>query len=544
MKPTLKILLIAIISIFLLIKIIGLGLNIYADETVFALEAKDGFANFGKVVSQHPPIPIFFYSLFGSIFGNSNIAIRFVPLTFSVLALIATYLLAKNLYDKRVAIISVIVMTVTFWYTLASLQVDIDGAILSFMLVCSFLCYLIYEKTMKKKWLFATGIFFGLSILTKIPAVLFIPVLFIYKLISEKSLSRAIKPILLILLMGISLFFFLQLISYITGFGFFKSVIMHATGYSTKKISFMPLVYLMIWGTPLLVITPFLALKPLRKEDIFLGIWCIIPVIFYMLFGIPFLSPYERYLMIVIPPLSILAGKYLSDAFKPKYWLLFLSSLVISYIGLLIINLNTDYLPHNVQAYLENLQNLNWNFYLPITGSSGAVFGLNFASIAIVYILSAILAVLMLTKYKAYSLHLFIGIAVAINLFMVQELVFNIIHPNFNKAISDEAEYFRENNLAFPIYTNQLSFLYYLNLEDGYNQSVRNSERYFWFTYNSESQRQRAMEEWLKTKGGTILVVDYPIIDKKSSLWNLITKCKNRKIFYSKNFPVGYVFEC
>lgn len=544
MKSSSKFLFGVFIAIILLVRISGLNLNIYTDETVFALEGKDGFKDFSKIVPEHPPIPIFLYSLYGSFFGNSNVAFRLVPFTFSALSLIMVYLLAKNLYDKRIAIASVSLMAISFWHTLASLQVDIDGALLTFMILCTFFFYIKYVQTNTSKWLLFTGIFFGLAILTKLPGVLIIPIIFLYDILSKKSIKGSIFTISIVAFLGILIFFLVFGFTYFLKINFIGTIFHHG-GVATKlRLSLFPLLYILIWGTPLLVFTALLSISKFKKRDIFLYIWIIIPIIFYLFVGIPNLSPYDRYFMVLIPPLSILSGKYVAENFSKRFLMLFMLSLAISFIIILIMNISTSYLSHNLSGYLSNIISLSWRFYFPITGSSGPMFGMDFGSLAIIFIISGILAFLsFVSRYKNYFFHIFLGIVISLNLFMAQELIFNTVHPNFNKVISDVGGYFLNNKMPVPIYTNQLSYLYYLNLESEFNKA-RQTDDFFWFTYNSDDDRIVQLENMIQTKKGTILIVDYPIIDKSSRLWRIINQCKNVKTFYSKGFPIGYVFAC
>ena len=542
---------IILFGLLFLVRIFGLNLNFYSDETVFALEAKDGFKNFSKVVSEHPPLPIFLYSLFGEAFGNSNFAIRLVPFTFAMLSILLTYFLAKEIFDKKTALASAIVMAVSFWHTLATLQVDIDGSILTFMFLAAFFCYIKFEKTKERTWIFITGIFFGLSLLTKLPGILVFPILGLYALFSRKNFKDILWHFFVIGLIGTGVFFGGMGLSYLAGFNLFDSILEHTNGAVSLKISFLPLIYILIWGTPLLVFTPFLSFGKFKKEHILFAVWCIVPLFFYLFAGIPGLSPFDRYLMILIPALSILAGNYIGENFDTKCFKRLFFSGAVFFVLIFVLNINPDYVAHNLGSYVSNILNLKWNFYFPITGSSGAMFGMNFASIAIGYFIGGVLFLfLILNKFREYVLPVFLGLVFAFNIFMVQELAFHAANPDFNKAITDVSDYFVEHKLPYPIYTNQFSYLYYLNLESEYHTSLRQTDKFFWFSYDARDYSQNyfnfsdKFDNMIKSKEGTILLVDFPIMDKNSEFWKAINLCRNTKTFYSKGFPVGYVFEC
>ena len=45
-------------------------------------------------------------------------------------------------------------------------------------------------------------------------------------------------------------------------------------------------------------------------------------------------------------------------------------------------------------------------------------------------------------------------------------------------------------------------------------------------------------------KGGTLVVVDFPDLDKQSGLWKEFQRCELRKTVEDESWPLGYVFSC
>ncbi|MEK6808592.1 MAG: glycosyltransferase family 39 protein, partial [Nanoarchaeota archaeon] len=523
----LKHLILVIILIGIILRILGLGLNIYTDESIFLIETKDGFEGFGQIINMHPPLSNFFYSLSTTIFGVSNFSMRIVPFTFGILTLIFTYLLTKQIYnDKNIAIASVFLLSISFWHIIASLQIDIDGALLSFLFIAIFFFYLKYEHTKKKTYLIVAGGLFGLGALTKYPIVLVIPIITCYLIFSKNSIKHTIIITSIITFIGLLLFSIFPIISFISGSPYFYDTLKHSSG--RLNFSLLPIIYFIIWATPLLILPLIFFKHKQTKNSLLLIIWIAIPILFYIFIGTPYQSPYDRYLMIIIPPLAILGGEFIVGLgnFNKKHLFVFTATMLIAFFFLISLNLTTNIIPHGIPNYLKSIEKLNWRFYFPITGSSGPMTGIDFSSYAIVYIISIILGGLILylkkTKgnYLQYLLSVFLAINIALNLFISQEAILNLTTPNFNKAISDTRDYFFENNLKLPIYTNQLSFLPYLNLENEYNENSGITKNYFSFTYNTRYPEINLLNERIISKGGTILVVDFPVIDKNSDLWN------------------------
>ena len=84
----------------------------------------------------------------------------------------------------------------------------------------------------------------------------------------------------------------------------FQFVFAHNAGYYTGGASLLPLAYLLLWGTPLLAGLSMLATLRLAKNDMLPLLWIFVCVAFYLVMGVPGLSPFDRYLMVIIPPLA------------------------------------------------------------------------------------------------------------------------------------------------------------------------------------------------------------------------------------------------
>ena len=69
--------------------------------------------------------------LTGDILGFENL--RFAPLLFSFLSLALIYLIIKNLPIKQKLLLGAALFSINVYSVIASLQIDIDGAILPFL---------------------------------------------------------------------------------------------------------------------------------------------------------------------------------------------------------------------------------------------------------------------------------------------------------------------------------------------------------------------------------------------------------------------------
>ena len=105
--------------------------------------------------------------------------------------------------------------------------------------------------------------------------------------------------------------------------------------------------------------------------------------------------------MIIIPPVCILGGNYLSKiTFKKNYKYIFIFILLISYFVNLLLNLSKEYIVHDISNYVSRFINFKWNFFFPLTGPSGPIFGVSFESIVFSLVMSFIFLVLCLIFSK------------------------------------------------------------------------------------------------------------------------------------------------
>jgi len=180
--------LILILIVAFFIRLIGINTVIYGDEAYWSIEMQNyHYLSLGKLI-PHPPVSLTFYKLFTDIFGIKTYVLRLVPLIFGLATILIVYIISKKHYNKKAAYISIGLMALSFWHILASLQIDMDGSILSFIFALNILAYLNYtERSKKKKWLITTGLLFGIALLTKISAIMLVLIFGIYAITKKNQ---------------------------------------------------------------------------------------------------------------------------------------------------------------------------------------------------------------------------------------------------------------------------------------------------------------------------------------------------------------------
>jgi hypothetical protein len=520
----------------ILVRIIGLNSILYVDESMWALEMIDYKYSSTPKYIPHPPVSLWIYKFFTDIFGLQTWSLRLIPLLFGLLTICLTYLMAKENYNTKTALFSLFLISFSFWHILASLQVDMDGSILSFMYIAVFYFFIKHQKLNNLKYLILAGIFIGISLFVKLSALFILLIVSAYILFKNSDIEQKVYELLLIGPSSFTSIFILLAIIFIINQEMFLKALTHASGYLSFIPNMRPFIYLLIWGTPLLVGLTVLSLIKLTKKEFLFIFWLTIPLSIYM-FSEP-ISAFGRYLMVIIPPMCILGGNFLSKIkFNKKQIFIFFIVFLIFYIALFIFNVKSvNYTPHNIDEYISMAINFKWGFFFPITGPSGPTFGLSFYSIAISLISSFVFLILNIIYFRKQIFKLFLVIFLAIsfsfNVFLVQEFLFSMTQPNISKVTYEIIDYYKKHNLPEHIYTNIKSLHFYLN--------KTKSIKYF---YPADTEIG-VFNESITAKPSTILIVDFPKIPKKTRLWQIINNCKKMKIVYSKNIPTGYVFVC
>lgn len=206
MKLKKNLLLIAIIALSAVLRFYNLS-NIPAgfndDEAAFGYNAysitKIGKDEWGKML----PFPVFEsfgdWKLVGylyltaistSIFGLSEFATRFPSALFGVFTVFATYLLAKELFNKRIALLASLLIAISPWHVIASRNA-FESDLLSFFITLGI--YALIKAFEEKKYLKYSGALFVLAFYIYRSAWIFLPLFLLTILLLHQSQFRKFK---------------------------------------------------------------------------------------------------------------------------------------------------------------------------------------------------------------------------------------------------------------------------------------------------------------------------------------------------------------
>ncbi|MBT7169854.1 phospholipid carrier-dependent glycosyltransferase [Candidatus Woesearchaeota archaeon] len=144
--------------------------------------------------------PTWFYltDIAHKIFGVTIFSTRFLSFFYGTLTIVLIYLLARTIFNKRVAIISSILLAISTYHIRYTLM-EMDEALIFFVLLAVY-TFIKYFRENNQKYLYLTAILLGTGTLIKTITAFFIPVfvVFFFILTKNKSLKKNIKSMLIV----------------------------------------------------------------------------------------------------------------------------------------------------------------------------------------------------------------------------------------------------------------------------------------------------------------------------------------------------------
>ncbi|PIR73774.1 MAG: hypothetical protein COU40_00690 [Candidatus Moranbacteria bacterium CG10_big_fil_rev_8_21_14_0_10_35_21] len=182
--------------------------GIYPDEAVNGKDAIKAFKNgtyelFYTDNNGREGLFINLIALSFSFFGISILALKLPSIVFGTLTILGVYLLSKELFNKRLALISSFLLAISFWAINFS-RIAFRAVMLPMLLVFSF--YFIFRGLRTKKWWdFAIGGFiFGIGIHTYIAwriAPLILILMLVFFILSRRNFIKEYWKLILIFLL-------------------------------------------------------------------------------------------------------------------------------------------------------------------------------------------------------------------------------------------------------------------------------------------------------------------------------------------------------
>jgi hypothetical protein len=307
----------------------GNGFN--NDEAIYSGQAATlaGYKQFGEhfsIYRAHPLLLQFLVSILFVNFGISDTIARIVPALLGVLMIIVTYMVGRTLYNRKVAMVSALVLAILPYHTILSRQVLLDVSLSFFFILTLYFVTLHLRCTKDFRWLYLVGVSSGLCFLSKEMGI--------FALITSILSMALIKTVTFKNLIIVIASFLLASSPYWIPIMTIQEARNSALAYwhwQTSRdpnqsynfyftlISQEALGYVLT-GLFVLFIAYALKTKIIKKPEVFISlIWIAIPFIFFQFLpvkGYAFILP-------LVPPFVLLGVSFLfSDWIKkiPHYW--------------------------------------------------------------------------------------------------------------------------------------------------------------------------------------------------------------------------------
>ena len=367
----------------LLLRLISLNQSLWLDEATTALVSKMSLADiFTKFLPGdfHPPLYYILMKGWVSLFGFSEIALRIPSLIFGLGLIFFVYKIAKNLFDKKTAIISSLLVSTSGLLIYYSQEARMY--MLTALLVTAAV-YFFFEK----RWILFS-VFLALIGLTDYIALFILPVFLIFSGKDFKKVVKSLIPLVLILAYW-SPIFIKQLSGGlgveksawwgILGTLSWKNIALIPTKFILGRVSFNnPVLYGTIAGSSILLYSYIVGKNILRQPlkvspcKVILG-WFAVPIILGIFVSVKIPVLYYFRFLFCLPALYILVAKGISGLSEQK------SQLVLGIVLILNIFFSGKYLFDN------RFHRENWRDISLIVGSDKIVFPANFQKEALTY---------------------------------------------------------------------------------------------------------------------------------------------------------------
>ncbi len=542
---------------------------LFGDDYIFAELAENN--EFFFTENAHPPLPVWSDILITEILPLTNRTMRLTSIIFATLTIPLVYFLGKKVSGEKAAWIAAVLVGLSAWHIRASqMNSGSDGGMFTFFFYLTLYYFITVVETSQTKDKIATGIAFGLTMLSKETGVLLIPICGIYSLYTlwkteknqqKEECKKAVKHCIGILLIAGIVWSIFPLLDLIYNNGQSINAILEratsavserAAAYSYWFMSVFSAFKLFIWSGPLLFFLPIVCIlkkkewKQEWKQEWIWVILLIVSVLFYFVITPPNLDR-TRYLMITIPALVILGAKYIEEKtaeWKKREWFLVGVCSIIIFIAFFLMNQNTVIVSYESQQNpIALLKQGNLNFSIPVfTETDNSGFLLHFGIFVAAYGITALACLLLFAKNKTIgkiALIIFLSVSIGYNCIIVEAYGLHWSNPNYSDGVKEIIQYAEENQLKEPLYLFKNYELQWY-LRDKYQNFVSD-----YGISETDPVKIEALNGKLQSKGGTVIFTDMPPMDKEGLLWKTINeKCVTEHVVEDKGVEIGYVFSC
>jgi hypothetical protein len=200
-KNNIKYLIILFLIAFVLRSIAGINISPNADEMVHGTHALGIIESNKLQIMDQDAIWFYITDIFYRSFGEDLFALRFASILFGSLSILLVYLIGKELWNKRTALIASFILTFSSYHIIMSLA-EMDTSMIFFVLIG---IYFLIKSLKEQKNLYYTlsFLFLGISIMIKQIALLLTPIFFFFMIgykIKNKESNLKLKHLIYFIL--------------------------------------------------------------------------------------------------------------------------------------------------------------------------------------------------------------------------------------------------------------------------------------------------------------------------------------------------------
>jgi hypothetical protein len=543
-----------LLVLFIALHFYGLHIPYHQDEYKWVQYSHPDVMAPGTV--PHPPLTEFIYADFlGPRVGDDNF--RVIPFAFGLINLLLIFYLAKIVFDKKSALWTIFLFVISFFSLLASLMVDVDGAVMPmFFLIMGIGYYKLrvikYElRSTNWKWLGAMVLGAVGGFLIKVSAILPIFALFLDFLI-EKGVFSDKKRILKYLGFGILGLLGFVIILFASKFIFpffnleysFKywSHFANSSSFLNRGWlqTFIQFAKAIMYASPLLILPAFFSGREIFKKARPLFLFIFAGIIFYLFVFDFSIGALDRYFQFLVIPLCLISGavfaKYFSDTSARLEKEDFITVPIIL-ISVFVLQFFNNFVPplYPKTEWINRILSLKWNFLFPFTGGSGPTgFYISFLFMAIIWICSIIFAMslLKMKNVRKRALLCILALGILYNGVFIEEYLFGKINGSPYGLFQETKQFIAKNK--------DIKKVVVYNDIGGYEiREIGKYERRLYAT----PQFEEGYRNFFKNFSGHVLYIDIPKMGENNFYSNYLSSCTN---IYTKSdkYITAKIFDC
>lgn len=306
--------------------------DLYYDELGLLTASRgflqEGISGWEYSMAQPPPFAVWITAIFFYFFGVNIFVLRLVEVVFGIGMLLAAYHLARIWYDKRVAILAIVLLSLSPLHITSMRIAYIDTMVTFFTLLAIFFSEYVFVKKLigRKRILFLifSGFFLGIAFLTKMNSLILWAIYLIVRFVVFVRNKQSFKSYIYFFTIC-NIIAFLTLMAFTRfkpsnifylAYGLFYMLMAHKSlGYNPF---YYPYIILIKALSPVIFVLFLVSIiyfikKSLQKKNKIDLILLLSIIIFFFLAGIQKRIA-SRHLVLILPFLVIMASNFLVDA--------------------------------------------------------------------------------------------------------------------------------------------------------------------------------------------------------------------------------------